>query len=228
MSRKTRVTKKMETAPRRMVKIDRSIDELKYHYFQDEMTGEVFYPIPELQKLYDYSKDNQFMFLQDWILALLYSYKDYPVVGITNFEKMLFLVIMEFVQKYKISTENPGFKGYYFGPYSERVEDVIIALEDANLIISVGRKGTKGEYFELTGKGKKVAKKSFDRLTVEQKKEFEINRLKWHRWGTAGLIKYVYKNYPEYRKESIVLERVLHRRRVVGRKKIVNEKGENK
>lgn len=220
MSKKTRETKKKDTASRNIVKVKRKInDDVDYYYYQDKETGEVTYPLPQLQKLYDYSKEKQFMFLQDWILALLYVIKDYPIVGITSFEKMLFLVVMEFAQSFKISSENPGFKGYYFGPYSERVEDVIIALEDANLIKTEGRKGSSGEYFILTVPGKEIAKKSYDKLTESQKMEFEKNRLKWHQWGTIGLERYIYRKYPEYIKESIIVDRVLNRRRVYNRSK---------
>lgn len=181
------------------IKIERSIPDIDYYYFQCKICGKVEFPLPEYQKLWDYSKKHQFMFLHDWVLALMYA-QEMPVIGITSFMKQLFLTLIEFAPKNNIPTENPGFKGYKFGPYSERIEDVIIGLEDSKLIRTEGRRGAQGEYFILTEEGKRVAEKCFNKLTPEQQNQFKLARLDWHQLGTDGLIKYIYTKYPEYTK----------------------------
>jgi hypothetical protein len=223
MTKETRERKKSH-ANHIYKEVKREIDGMQYYYLQCEKCLKVVYPIPQLQKLVDYSKTHQFMFIQDWVLALMYTHPDMPIIGITSFEKQLFLTLMEFAQEHNIPTENPGFRGYKFGPYSERIEDIIIGVEEAGLIKTEGRRGAEGEYFRLTDKGKEIAKKSFDKLTDEQKKQFMEERIDWHQLGTDGLMRYIYKNqkYKEYVKESIVLERILHRRRIG--KKVWSEK----
>ncbi len=158
------------------------------------------------------------MFVQDWVLAILYTDPIVPVVGITSFMKQLFLTLIEFAPEHKIPTENPGFKAYYFGPYSERVEDVILGLEDAGLLATSGRKGTAGEYFILTELGKVPARRSFEKLTKKQQAALIEVRRDWQELGTDGLMKYIYKHYPTYAEESLVLDRVLHNRRLGKRK----------
>ena len=145
MSKETRKRKDTYAHIHKFKKVEREIEGLKYYYHQCEKCFRVDYPLPQLQKLYDYSKIHQFMFIQDWMLALMYTNPEAPIVGITNFEKMLFLTLMEFAQEYNIPTENAGFRGYKYGPYSERIEDILISLEEVGLIKSEGRRGTKGE-----------------------------------------------------------------------------------
>ncbi len=209
---------KIEHAEHDYERVDRKVDGIEYNYLQCKVCGYVIYPMRELQKLWDYSEKHQFMFVHDWVLALMYA-QPMPVVGITCFEKMLFLTFIEFAPDHNIPTENPGFKAYKFGPYSERIEDVIIGFEDAGAIIAEGRKGASGEYFELTKEGVDLAASSFNKLSQVQKHEYQKARLDWHQLGAKGLMKYVYKNYPDYAKESVVFERVLHGRRVTSRTK---------
>jgi uncharacterized protein YwgA len=217
MSKETR-KKKAEHYAHKWEVVERSIPGLSYYYNQCAICHQVAFPIPQMQKLWEYSKTRQFLFIHDWVLALLYS-GEMPMIGITSFEKQLFLTFMEFAQKHEIPTENPGFRGYKFGPYSERIEDVIISLEEGGLIRTEGRRGTEGEYFMLTEEGKTKAKQSFEKLTSEQQKDFRDARRNWHQLGTSGLEKLVYRKYPDFTKESLVVERVLHKRRVSTREK---------
>lgn len=214
MSRETREYQTLHEG-HHMQKVERSISGLDYFYYQCPVCGMVEWPLPEYHKLMEYSKDNQFMFVQDWILALLYS-NPAPIIGITSFIKQLFLVFMEFAVEENIPTENPGFKAYKFGPYSERIEDAIIGLEDANVIITdTRRRGSSSEYFYLTEEvGIKVALKSYKKLTSEQQRKLRRKRKGWHQSGPDGLINYIYRKYPEYAEESLILERVLRNRRL--------------
>jgi len=223
MSRETR-RKKKEHFAHDYEKIEHSVEGLDYYYLQCRICKQVVYPLLQLQKLTEYSKKHQYMFLQDWALALLYS-QPMPMIGITSFMKQLFLVLMEFAPENGIPTENPGFRGYKFGPYSERIEDVIVGIEEAGLIEASGRKGTTGEYFSLTQVGKQVAEKPYAKLTPEQQKRLQEARLDWHQLGVRGLLNYIYRKYPDLAEESMVRDevlRVLHKRRV-GRLQWVDE-----
>ena len=204
----------MEHYAHKYERIDRSLPGLDYFYYQCNKCYTVSYPMSELQKLWEYSESHQFMFIQDWALALLYAQEPLPIFGITSFVKQMFLVIMEFAQENNIPSENPGFRSFYFGPYTERIEDVIIGLEDAGLIVVHGRKSPNGEQFELSKKGKDVARGSFAKLTTDQQLKLREKRLSWHQWGVDGLEKYIYRKWPDYTDRSLVLDRVLHRRRL--------------
>jgi hypothetical protein len=193
--------------------IQRDIPDLHYSYLQCRICHKVIYPIPEYQKLVDYSKSHQFMFIHDWALTLLYV-QPMPMVGITSYVKQLFLVLVEFAPEHHIPTENPGFIAYKYGPYADRVVDVILGLIEARLIETKGRRGTVGEYFLLTSIGKEIASKSCNKLTEHQKKELSDLRLDWHQMGTTGLINYIYRKYPDYAAESEIIDRVLRERRM--------------
>lgn len=206
--------RKSEQCAHKYVRRVRSIPGLDYYYLQCEKCNRVIYPMPQLQKLQDFAKEHQFMFVHDWILALMYARDDAPMIGITTFVKQLFLTLMEFAQRNKIPSENPGFRGYGFGPYAERIVYAINGLEAAGLIETAMRRGAIGEYYYLTDKGLKEAKKSFDKLIPSQQEEFRKERTKWHEWGVNGIEKYIYREYPEFAEESKVLDKVLHRRRV--------------
>lgn len=205
--------RKKEHSAHNYKKVDRSTDGIDYHYYQCSICNQVTYPPTELQKLWELSECGKFMFVQDWILALMIA-QPMPVVGITSFTKQLFLVIYEFAPEHNIPTENPGFRAYKFGPYAERIEDVIIGLEDAGLIRTEGRKGAAGEYFLLTDKGKEVAERALAKLTKKQQEAFREARMDWHQLGSEGLMTYIYKKYPRMAEESLILERVLKRRRL--------------
>ena len=94
------------------VREDRNLDsDLSYYYMLCNFCHKVRYPAKELQKLFDYSDKNLFFFVEDWVIVLLYSSKQY-IAGITHYQKMLFLIFKEFAQNYNIPSENPGFFGY--------------------------------------------------------------------------------------------------------------------
>ncbi|HEX9908392.1 MAG TPA: hypothetical protein VGB78_08020 [Thermoplasmata archaeon] len=213
MSRESR-RRKTEHSVHKFQKVERSVDHLQYFYYQCKECYKVQYPVLELQKLWDYSKTNQFMFLHDWALAILYALPNVPVFGITSFVKQMFLATMEFAQEEKIPSENPGFRAYNFGPYAERIEDVVIALEDGGLVHVFGIKSPNGQRFELSDKGKQIAKTSFGKLNTEQQAKLRLQRVNWNQWGVDGLEKYIYRKWPKYTDKSHVLDRVLHRRRL--------------
>lgn len=71
-------------------------DGFQYHYDQCESCGKVMFEPSQVQKLIDYSSENQFMFLHDWILAWLYSGCGAPIRDITALQKQILIVTFEF------------------------------------------------------------------------------------------------------------------------------------
>ncbi len=166
----------------------------------------------ELQKLLDYSKEHQFLFLEDWIFILFYALKDSPIVGRTSLQKQVFLMMVEFAQDENIPTENIGFYGYKYGPYDDRISDALECMIDDGFIVKNGRKGSSKETLYLTKEGIDRAERSFNKLTDEQKTKVIELRKEYQMWGREGLLKYIYSNYDEYTHESNIRNRVLNLR----------------
>jgi len=207
--------KKTECGCENWDKIDRNIDGtgVRYHYYQCNKCYKVDYPPSEIQKLMNYAENHQFMFVSDWIMAWLYSGDGVPVSGITMLQKQLFIIFKEFAPKNNIPTENPGFRAYKFGPYTERIDGIIDSLMSLDLIVSLGRMNTVKEIFYLTDPGMKEGEVAFNKLNKEQQSELRDLRRELQQFTVQGVMTYIYKKYPKYTDESIVFEKTLHRRR---------------
>jgi hypothetical protein len=205
--------KKEEHSIHQYEKVELSTGEVDYHYYQCSICHQISYPPAELQKLWELSERGRFMFVQDWILALLNA-QPAPMVGITNINKQVFLVLNKFAPEHGIPTEDPGFRAYRFGPYSERMEDIVLGLEDAGVIRTEGRRGGTDERFMLTEEGKEPASRSFAKLSKEQQEELREARQRWDELGSEGLMTFINEHCPDVVEGSVVLEKALERRRV--------------
>jgi len=203
-------------------------DGFSYYYLICKKCHLVRYPSSELQKIQDYSKKNLFLSVRDWVILLLNIgesiYIDNPkknyIAGITRFQKMLFLVFYEFAPENDIPTENPGFYGYKYGPYSDLIDEAIDFLINNEDIVVTGRKSSSKEKFSLTEKGNKKAKNVLSKLTREQKNKLAEFRMYWDQKTTKGLLKRIYsdKRYSDFLNKSVILNdlfpgRKLYRRR---------------
>ncbi|MDR3282493.1 MAG: hypothetical protein LBS92_02650 [Candidatus Methanoplasma sp.] len=183
---------------------------LSYHYYQCDSCHDVAYPMDQLQKLMEYAESNQFMFVEDWILALFFALPDSYIVGRTSLQKQMFLIVYEFAPKENIPSENPGFRAYKYGPFADRIADATEVLIRDGLVIKNGRKDSGNERLELTENGKSFAKTAFDKLTDEQKTKLIDLRKEYQQWGLDGLLKHVYTYYGEYTGESKIRNKVLN------------------
>jgi len=196
---------------RKDVRLD---DGFQYHYDQCELCGKVMFEPSQVQKLIDYSNDHQFMFLSDWILAWLYSGDGAPIRGITALQKQILIVTYEFAQENNIPSENPGFKSYNFGPYSERIDRQIQELMRMGLVVSdSGRINSKQERFTLSADGMEDGLKAFGKLTIEQQNKLRALRRDLQQFDVEGITRYVYTKYPQFTDKSVIFERTLRRRR---------------
>lgn len=208
------VRKKEESCRCKMVSKEVVLgDGFRYSYYQCEKCSRAEYNPEQVQKLMDYAESHQFMFVSDWILAWLYVGNDAPVSGITMLQKQMFIVLYEFAQTNDIPSENPGFRAYKYGPYTETIDRNIASLMSIGLVESRGRINSNNERFFLTEIGKNAGKESLGKLTSKQIMEFECLRRDLQQFDSKGIMTYVYANYPKFTDESVVFERTLHRRR---------------
>lgn len=203
-------------------KEERKLDDgFSYYYFYCKECQEVVYPAPELQKLHEYAKTNLFLFVDDWVLLLIYAGHEY-IAGITLFQKMLFLIYMEEAPRLKIPTENPGFYGYLYGPYSAEIDAAIDFLIQEEYIRTENVKSSSLEHFYLTEIGKKKAEVLFNKLSKEQQTAITEFRWFWDTKGPKAICKKIYANerYKEFLTNSIILSKLFPGRRLYRRREI--------
>jgi len=121
----------------------------------------------------------------------------------TRMQKLAFLVNQEVFNWAKFEADK-------FGVYSKELMKAVDKLEkEGKLVYDWDNNGVSRYY--LTEKGKQEAKKLLEQLKVENedklRKAMEI--IQRHKDDPIPyLVAYVYKNYPEYTKKSIIKEKV--------------------
>ncbi len=144
--------------------------------------------------------------ISDFIFWLLSS-QNTPIFGKISFFKEMFLMYKEVLPiELKNKSINPKFIDYTYGPYSFLIADVLEQLKYDGYVSVEGRKNSRTEKFSLTNEGKKEAEKRIELLSDKKCKQFsqelKNRRRTWDQLGNRGLLNYVYKNYPEYTKNS--------------------------
>lgn len=177
--------------------------------------GEVVFGAAEVQEMFDKIKHEKAMSTSDLLLALFYAQKDMPIKGMISLMKQSFLVEKEFAKEECIKTEDGEYISYKYGPYSFKVDEIVSILEENEIIRSYGRKSSNKEIFYLTDFGKDVAKKVFDRLTIEQQRKFEDLRKGWDQLGIKGILKRVYTDYKDYINRSEILSKIMPEYKIV-------------
>ncbi len=197
-------------------KAERTLENgFSYYYLICKDCHIVRFPGPQLQSLQDYSKEHLFLFVQDWVLLLLYAGHEY-IAGITHYQKMMFLIFYEFAPKFDIPTENPGFYGYKYGPYSDRIDAAIEFLIQHGYIRAEGRKSSSKERFYITDKGREKGEKIFNKLSKTQQTELVKFRMFWDQKTTKAILKYVYAQpkYKKFLKKSLILSELFPGRKL--------------
>lgn len=120
--------------------------------------------------------------------------------------KELFLFEKELAHKLKLNLESFQFEPYKYGPYSRKLDDVLNSM-DGLIFIS---KGNKKE-ITLTEEGIKEAQKLLDSLPPSTVEQLKFKRLGWDQWGTKGILKRVYTDYPIFTVKSEIKDEVLRR-----------------
>ena len=191
-------------------------DGVTYFYYQCPNCARVEYPLKQAQALMDYSRTNLFMFVEDWILAWMAVSDDgtyAPIPGITMIQKQMVVIIREFAPDHNIPSENPGFRAYRFGPYTERIDRALDTLYRSGYVYSKGRINSNSERFYLTESGIEKGLEIISRFDDGVKADLLELKRDLQQFTLQGIETYVYSKYPEYTDESEIFERVLHRRR---------------
>jgi len=142
------------------------------------------------------------------LLVLLYSTGE-PIRGAVSFMKEAFLLFKEKLQQFGVPALSPHFISYHYGPYSFDVVESWHELKRQGLISINGRRTTNKETFSLTERGRQEAKRIYDSLPEPLKKELPEWRRGLDELGNDGILKDVYKKYPEYTDRSKIKKNVL-------------------
>lgn len=148
--------------------------------------------------------------IQEQVLLILFA-TDEPVRGAISFMKEAFLLFKEKLKKYEIPALSPNFIPYHYGPYSFDLVEAWDELEGQGIITRKGRPFTNKEIFFLTTKGQKEAKKIFESMPVDLRKELPAWRRGLDELGNDGILKDVYLKYPEFTDKSKIRNKVLPR-----------------
>lgn len=171
--------------------------------------------------------------VDDAIILLLGAPSKSPALsnrleGVTRLEKLLFLLNKE-TELGKLLTESPDFTAHNFGPFSAKSYQAIDTLVAAGLITDSMRRsnsmddsweskfliGTNetDEYstrdFELTELGQKYYRALVSELPTDIEEEIEKFKGKFGFLPLRQLVRYVYKEYPDYAQNSLIREEIL-------------------
>jgi len=140
------------------------------------------------------------------IKLLLYTAKEENTeVTATKLQKIFFLL-----EKEKGVQLGLDFKPWFFGPYSEKLQDYVdrlIELEEVDVEEEEVRDPLSGE---IIGFKRNYVLKS-ELKPEEEEKEIEMFFREWVRKSRTEILNYVYKKYPEYGKYSMIRDKILSR-----------------
>ncbi len=144
----------------------------------------------------------------DLVLILLYS-TDRSIKGAVSFMKESFLLFKEKLWDFKVPALSPHFISYHYGPYSFDIVEAWYHLENLGFLDIEGRKSSNKETFTLTEKGKEEAKKIYNKLPKELRRELPRWRRGLDELGNDGILRDVYSKYDEYTDKSKIRNEVL-------------------
>lgn len=116
-----------------------------------------------------------------------------PIKGKTRLQKEVFLTWKTLFEK---KTTDLGFFPYKFGAYSETLTDSLDVLQNTGLIqIKSGSKDATT--YSITPVGKLTINRKLRDLDINLEK-LKDKKTDWDELNIKGLMKFVYRNYPEY------------------------------
>ncbi len=142
------------------------------------------------RSLRNFQKMDEFLLGSDLVLMLL---SISPVKGATKLQKQVFL---SWKTLFKKETTDLGFFPYKFGAYSKTIDDSIDILQNFGLIRIKPRKGEGVQYY-ITRAGIRIINKKLKNMDINLD-ELRKKKTDWDEWTTRGIMKFVYRNYPEY------------------------------
>ncbi len=116
-----------------------------------------------------------------------------PIYGTTRLQKEVFLTWKTLFQK---ETADLGFFPYKFGAYSKTIDDSLDVLHNSGLIQIKSRSADTTTY-SITSAGKRTISRKLKDMGINLKK-LKDKKTDWDELKIRGLMKFVYRNYPEY------------------------------
>lgn len=135
-----------------------------------------------------YKKRRKYLSCSDLILLLLYTS---PIRGKTILQKQVFLAgkMLE-----NIYLSDLGFHPFRYGPFSLVVIDSITILKEFKLI---EMDNDPNLVFKITNKGRKFIERKIKINDINLQNVMKKKK-DWDEWSTTGILKHVYRNYPEF------------------------------
>lgn len=166
--------------------------------------GTVIFDYEEAEKLLSELKLKKYT-VADCILLTLFSQPEKPIVGRVVMMKEVFLIIKEILREE--NTQDAKFIPYRLGMYSFTVGNALTNLEYSGFVERKGKKNTKLEQFSLTEKGKKYISRIWETLPPDTQKIAKEKRKGWDQLGYDGILRLVYRKYPEFKEKSCLKDR---------------------
>ena len=120
-----------------------------------------------------------------------------PIRGRTKLQKEVFLAWNEVLGKrYAL---DPIFHPDQFGPYSQLVVDSQVFLRSKNEIRVVPL-GEGHQTYVISEKGKLALNNAikYTDIPVDLLVKLSAKKVDWDEWTAKGIMRYIYRNYPEY------------------------------
>ncbi len=142
--------------------------------------------------------------IKELLLLLLGIDPEIPIKQ-TLLMKEAFLFEKELSFELNLTFEPLNYVPYRFGPYSKTLDDAIDSMHDLlDISISTNKKEIK-----LNEKGKKEALQFINSLPEDKQEIIKNKRIGWDQWGTRGILKRVYTDYPVYTVKSEIKEDII-------------------
>ena len=134
--------------------------------------------------------------VQDLILLVL---REGKIAGKTKLQKEVYLTWKEVLnEKYSV---DPAFHPYQFGPFSELVDSMHRTLKLSGKVRIVS-KGEGHMTTSILSNGRKQIEIKLAEIELPEGTLDLLKRKKadWDEWTTKGIERYIYRNYPIFRK----------------------------
>ena len=142
------------------------------------------------QSLKNFEKMDKGLLGKDLILMLL---SISPIKGNTKLQKQVFLAWKTI---FNDVTADPGFFPWKFGAYSKAVEDSTrILLKQGYIRMTPGR--GEGLRYSISPKGSRKIRTKLRELRIGFR-DLPEKKIDWDEWSTKGILRHVYRNYPQY------------------------------
>ncbi len=139
---------------------------------------------------------------KDFILLLLNVDNKKSIEGNLFLQKEMFLIVKEV---WKGLETELNFVPYNYGPYSQRLVNLLRELNFNNLIFI--DKSEETNKYSITKKGEEELNKiNFPKDIVKKVTNLKVGS---NKLGYKGLLRYVYFNYPDYTTKSKIKDEVL-------------------